>query len=238
MLCRSGKYARPSSYKRGTTPLTRSLYIDQTMMQASSSRRTNLSRQSRGAIRRCAIREAVRTMIADVPVADLSVSAITQHVGITRSSFYFYFDSKYAVLAEMISEAFDEITERATQFVRCRNESTVASIERTLSDVALIYQRHRPLLSACMAARNIDPSLDAAVRHKLDAVATRIASAVAPEMPSADGCADSRDVHALTQILTATTALIIADDALFSHPDAIPSRRWRPLAQLWTAILP
>ena len=39
------------------------------------------------------------------PFADLSVSTISERAGVARSGFYFYFDSKYAVLALILADA-------------------------------------------------------------------------------------------------------------------------------------
>ena len=54
----------------------------------------------RGDRQRKAILGAVRELLQEVPFDDLSVSTISDRAGVARSGFYFYFDSKYAVLAQ------------------------------------------------------------------------------------------------------------------------------------------
>src|ERR1700746_424985 len=62
-------------------------------------------RRSRGDRQRAAIVSAVRELLQEQSFADLSVSTISERAGIARSGFYFYFDSKYAVLAVILAEA-------------------------------------------------------------------------------------------------------------------------------------
>ena len=54
----------------------------------------------RGDRQRQAIVQAVRELLEERPFAQLSVSTISDRAGVARSGFYFYFDSKYAVLAQ------------------------------------------------------------------------------------------------------------------------------------------
>ena len=58
----------------------------------------------RGDKQRHAIVQAVRELLEEKPFAELSVSTISDRAGVARSGFYFYFDSKYAVLAHILGE--------------------------------------------------------------------------------------------------------------------------------------
>jgi len=57
----------------------------------------------RGDKQRQAIVQAVRELLQEKPFAELSVSTISLRAGVARSGFYFYFDSKYAVLAQLMA---------------------------------------------------------------------------------------------------------------------------------------
>ena len=61
------------------------------------------ARRSRGDRQREAIVTAVRELLGQQAFADLSVSAISERAGVARSGFYFYFDSKYDVLAVILA---------------------------------------------------------------------------------------------------------------------------------------
>ncbi len=70
----------------------------------------------RGDRQRHAIVQAVRELLEEKPFAELSVSTISDRAGVARSGFYFYFDSKYAVLAHIIGEADQELEELTHYF--------------------------------------------------------------------------------------------------------------------------
>ena len=62
----------------------------------------------RGDIQRARLIDAVLELFHTTSIAELSVMQIAKHVGVTRPVFYFYFESKYAVLAAALSQAWAE----------------------------------------------------------------------------------------------------------------------------------
>ncbi|EUA13911.1 bacterial regulatory s, tetR family protein [Mycobacterium xenopi 4042] len=70
----------------------------------------------RGDRQRQAILQAVRELLEEKPFTELSVSTISDRAGVARSGFYFYFDSKYAVLAQILAEATHELEELTEYF--------------------------------------------------------------------------------------------------------------------------
>ncbi len=70
----------------------------------------------RGDRQRHAIVQAVRELLEEKPFAQLSVSTISDRAGVARSGFYFYFDSKYAVLAQILADATHELEELTEYF--------------------------------------------------------------------------------------------------------------------------
>ena len=70
----------------------------------------------RGDRQRHAIVQAVRQLLEEKPFAQLSVSTISDRAGVARSGFYFYFDSKYAVLAQILADATHELEELTEYF--------------------------------------------------------------------------------------------------------------------------
>ena len=60
--------------------------------------------------------QAVRELLEEKPFAQLSVSTISDRAGVARSGFYFYFDSKYAVLALILADATHELEELTEYF--------------------------------------------------------------------------------------------------------------------------
>src|ERR1700747_2445876 len=73
-------------------------------------------RRSRGDRQREAIVTAVRELLEERSFEELSVRAISEEPDITRTGFYFYFESKYDVLALIFDEATQELEELTHYF--------------------------------------------------------------------------------------------------------------------------
>src|ERR1041384_6584494 len=107
-------------------------------------------RRSRGDRQREAIVNAVRELLQERSFADLSVSAISDRAGVARSGFYFYFDSKYAVLAQILGDATQELEELTHFFApRAADESATAFAKRMVGSAAAVYAHNDPVMRAC-----------------------------------------------------------------------------------------
>ena len=62
--------------------------------------------------------------------ADLSVSTISERAGVARSGFYFYFDSKYAVLAVILADAMEELDKLTHDFAPREPDETPAAVRQ------------------------------------------------------------------------------------------------------------
>src|SRR3954452_2719022 len=110
------------------------------------------ARQSRGDRQREAILNAVHDLLREKPFSDLSVSTISDRAGVARSGFYFYFDSKYAVLAHIVGEAAHELEELTQSFApRGPGETPTSFAERMVRSAAAVYAHNDPVMSACNA---------------------------------------------------------------------------------------
>ena len=93
---------------------------------------SNRKRQAHDA-RREEILEAVRAVCIEDGLSRLSVSAVTKHVGCTRSLFYHYFPTKEDALQAVLDLSIDSFVEQLTAW----NESRVSGdIEGSLDSVA------------------------------------------------------------------------------------------------------
>ena len=98
----------------------------------------------------------------ETPFADLSVSAISDRAGVARSGFYFYFDSKYAVLAQILGEATEELEELTHYFApREADETPAAFAKRMVGSAAVMFAHNDPVMSACTVARATDAEIRA-----------------------------------------------------------------------------
>ncbi len=74
--------------------------------------------------------QAVRELLQEKPFAELSVSSISDRAGVARSGFYFYFDSKYAVLAHILGEVAEELEELTGDFAPRGDDETPGAVRQ------------------------------------------------------------------------------------------------------------
>jgi len=111
----------------------------------------------KGDRRREAILDAVEQLLREGSIRKLSVESIAAAAGISRSGFYFYFESKYAALAEALADVWDEMAEAATAFFAGTDDPPEEYVPIALARVADLWQRHEPLLVGMFEASSTDP---------------------------------------------------------------------------------
>lgn len=191
----------------------------------------------RGARRRRAILEAIGDMLHDTPLAQLDIGAISNRAGVTRSGFYFYFDTKYAALAEMIAEVSHEVGDHIDSLAHVPYEEPAAFVERVLRGATSIYAHNRPLLAACHVARYADPDLDSVLQREFTALLDRVVVAIETMMLNGRPARATSDLATLLGILVATTASVLAEDPIFVGTHGSSKAAMNSLAQLWVAAI-
>jgi AcrR family transcriptional regulator len=192
-------------------------------------------RRSRGDRQREAIVTAVRELLEQRSFADLSVSTISERAGVARSGFYFYFDSKYAVLAVILADAMAELDKLTHDFApRERGETPSAFAKRMVGSAAAMFASNDPVMTACAIAQNTDAQIREMMNDFQDAVIAKIVGVV-----EQDGGARpiSDDIPALVRMLTATTAMTLSHDSGFVGRGADPGRAVDVLERLWVNAL-
>ncbi len=193
-------------------------------------------RRTRGDRQREAIISAVRELLQERSFADLSVSTISERAGVARSGFYFYFDSKYAVLAVIVAEAMAELDQLTHDFApREPGESVPAFARRMVGYAAAVFASNDPIMGACNAARSTDAQIRAIMDDMQDIVVNKIVGLVEQDS-GAQPVSD--DLSALVRTLTAVTSMTLAQDSAFvgrgtdaNRAVAIAERLW--IAGLW-----
>jgi len=192
----------------------------------------------RGDRQRQAIVQAVRELLEEQPFAELSVSAISDRAGVARSGFYFYFDSKYAVLAHILAEATQELEELTQYFApRAPGESPAAFAKRMVGSAAAVYAHNDPVMSACNVARNTDAEIRKILDQQLDTVIGQVIGIVEDEVKAGTAHPVSDDIAVLVRTLAASTALMLSGDTTFYGSDVDVQRGVRVLERLWLSAL-
>jgi len=188
----------------------------------------------RGDKQRHAIVSAVRELLEEKPFAELSVSTISDRAGVARSGFYFYFDSKYAVLAHILGEVSEELTDATGAFAPRGDDETPAQFARRMvGSAAAVYAHNDPVMSACNIARNTDAEIREILDRYNEAVIDQIVPIVKAEI--ANGTADpiTADVRGLVRTLSAATAMTLSGETLFVGPDGGIEPAVQVLEKLW-----
>lgn len=192
-------------------------------------------RRSRGDRQRDAIVTAVRELLEERPFADLSVSTISERAGVARSGFYFYFDSKYAVLAVIVAEAMEQLDALTHNFApREPGETPPVFAKRMVGSAAAVFATNDPIMSACAVAQNTDAQIRELMNDFEDGVIAKIVGLVEQD----DGARPiTDDLPALVRTLTSTTAMTLSHDAAFVGRDTDPGRALDVVERLWLNAL-
>ena len=110
----------------------------------------------KGDRRREAILEALERLLDERSIAELSVEAVAEAAGISRSGFYFYFESKYAALSELMRVVGDEIR-RLGDRAHGADEPPEVYVPRATREGMELSARHQRLLGALFEATASDP---------------------------------------------------------------------------------
>ena len=191
----------------------------------------NDTRQSRGDRQREAIITAVRELLEERSFAELSVSTISERAGVARSGFYFYFESKYAVLAVIVADAMEELDKLTHDFApREPDESPSEFAERMVGYAAAVFASNDPIMAACSLARGTDAQIREIMDDFQDTVVDKIVGLVSQDTGARPV---SPDIRGLVRTLTAVTSMTLSHDSAFVGRDQDPARAVEIVQRLW-----
>ncbi len=195
----------------------------------------NEARCSRGDRQREAIVGAVRELLESRAFSDLSVSMISERAGVARSGFYFYFDSKYAVLAVIVADAMEELDKLTHDFApRDPDETPSEFATRMVGSAATVFASRDPVMRACTLAQNTDAQIREIVNDFEDTVIDKIVGLIRQDSGARP---ISDDLPALVRMLTATTAMTLSHDSGFVGRGTDPGRAIAVVERLWLNAL-
>jgi TetR/AcrR family transcriptional regulator, ethionamide resistance regulator len=160
---------------------------------ASTSRRG----PSKGDLKERAILATCELLLGEKPLREIGVDELAAGAGISRPSFYFYFESKNAVLRALVERLADEMYAEAESWLQREGDSPDLTISRSIEAAAQQWREHGPVLRAAVQAWGSVPELGAfwedIVRRFVDQSAARItderAAGAAPPGPDPEALA-------------------------------------------------
>jgi TetR/AcrR family transcriptional regulator, ethionamide resistance regulator len=186
---------------------------------------------------RRAILAATRGLLAERRFDELSVADILAAAGVSRASFYFYFASKHAVLAELVEEAVGAAQEVAAPWAGGGPPAPRAALERGTADGARLWREQAPVLRAIVEHWRSDAGLTelwTAMMERFTAVA---AARIEEDRRSGRAPDTGTDARALAAVLTwaGERAYYLA---AVGHPDFADEQRLVDvLTELWWSAI-
>jgi TetR/AcrR family transcriptional regulator, ethionamide resistance regulator len=173
-------------------------------------------RATRGDVKEQAILATAEQLLRQRPLSAITVDELARGAGITRPTFYFYFDSREAVLRSLAAGVAQRMYEATTSWLRRTDEAPLAAIRRSVAANLEVWREHGPVLRAMVRARESDPVMAAFWED----LASRFAGAVAAqiERERAAGLAPPGPPAAdLARMLVAMTERVNYDGSLTQH---------------------
>jgi AcrR family transcriptional regulator len=121
---------------------------------------------------------AVERLLGHATYAEISVEQIAEEAGISRSSFYNYFEDKGDLLRVLTEDVVGELIEAARAWWDLPASASKAEVRAALSGLVDVYRRHELLMAAVVETTTYDDRVrerfGAMMRTAADGVATHI----------------------------------------------------------------
>jgi AcrR family transcriptional regulator len=130
--------------------------------------------------------DATERLMADgASFTELSVDRLATEAGISRASFYIYFQDKGDLLSRLTGQVFADLANAADLWWSVSRRRDPADVRAAMDGLVASYRRHQPLLVALSEMAAYDPQVGTTYREILTAIAGRLAAVI--EEGQADG---------------------------------------------------
>jgi AcrR family transcriptional regulator len=134
---------------------------------------------SKGDLKERAILATCERLLGERALREIAVDELAAGAGISRPSFYFYFESKDAVLRALVERLADEMYAEAESWLERKDDSPEVTVSRSIGAAAQQWREHGPVLRAAVQTWGSVPELQAfwedVVRRFVEQSAARIA---------------------------------------------------------------
>lgn len=119
-------------------------------------------RNLKGDRREQAILQCAYETLRNESMRTISIDHLAKGAGLSRSSFYFYFESKWQVLSALLSSVTDDVFAASSMiFERPDGILPEVAIEHAVSEVIAVWERHGHVLREVGDAAAAEPALQA-----------------------------------------------------------------------------
>ena len=139
--------------------------------------------------------DATERLMADgTSFTELSVDRLATEAGISRASFYIYFQDKGHLLRRLTGQVFDDLAKDGDRWWSVAERRRPADVLAAVTAIIASYRRHQPLLLAINEMAAYDAMVGANYNEVLGEIAARMAAvieqgqrdgAIRPDLPAA-----------------------------------------------------
>jgi TetR/AcrR family transcriptional regulator, ethionamide resistance regulator len=126
-----------------------------------------------------------RLMRDGASFTELSVDRLSSEAGISRASFYIYFEDKGHLLRRLAGQVFADLAASAGRWWRVAARRDPEDVRAATAGTVASYRRHQPVLVALNEMSGYDPLVAATYRNLLTAITGRLTRVI--EAGQADG---------------------------------------------------
>ena len=119
-----------------------------------------------------------RLMAGGASFTELSVDRLATEAGISRASFYIYFEDKGDLLRRLAGQVFAFLADAGERWWGVAERRDPADAATAISGIVAGYRRHQPLLVALSEMAGYDPQVGAAYHEILTAISARFAAVI------------------------------------------------------------
>ena len=143
-------------------------------------RRPQAKRQERREQIERQLLDATDRLMADgTSFTELSVDRLATEAGISRASFYIYFEDKGDLLRRLARQVFGDLTEDAAQWWTVAGRRDPADIRTAMTRIIASYRRHQPVLIALNEMAGYDAAVGETYRELLTGIGEQFAGVIA-----------------------------------------------------------
>jgi AcrR family transcriptional regulator len=178
---------------------------------------------------------ATAGLLADHSFTDLAVSDILTAAGVSRGTFYFYFDSKQAVLGELVRRAVAQGHAAAAPWL-ANPADPIAALRAGTTAGAKLWQASAPVLRAIVENWRTDPRLTSLWLEQMQTF-TDAAIAQITADPRAQQTLAGQDIKAVASALTWLSERLYYLAATSTPPFDNQDTLVNTLVHIWASVL-
>jgi len=115
-----------------------------------------------------------RLMRDGATFTELSVDRLATEAGISRASFYIYFEDKGHLLRRLAGQVFGELATSAERWWAAAGQHNPDDLRAALAGIVEIYRRHQAVLAALNEMAAYDPTMAQSYRDLLAGITQRL----------------------------------------------------------------